>query len=49
MSKYEGYRILKDILNLKDYNKINHDLDSRFYENEDLKIKTIIQKTLFDF
>lgn len=49
VSKYDGYRCLKDILNHKDYQKINRDLSSRFYENEDLKIKTITQKTLFDF
>lgn len=47
--KYECYRCLKDLLNLKDYNKINHNLDERFYSNDDLKIKRITQKTLFDF
>ena len=47
--KYEGYRYLKAILNEKDYDKINESLDSRFYSNEDLKIKKITQKTLFDF
>lgn len=47
--KYEGYRILKDILHLKDYYKIIKDLNSRFYDNDDLKIKKITQKTLFDF
>lgn len=49
VSKYDGYRILKDILNLKDLGKINMDLNKRFYSNEDLKIKKITQKTLFDF
>lgn len=49
VSKYEGYRYLKDILNLKDYNRIIGDLENRFYGNEDLKIKKITQKTLFDF
>ena len=49
ISKYEGYRVLKDLLNLKNYDKINDDLDRRFYSNRDLKIKKIIQKTLFDF
>lgn len=49
VSKYDGYRYLKDILNGKDYVKINEDLDKRFYSNEDLKIKKITQKTLFDF
>ena len=47
--KYDGYRCLKDILNLKDYHKIIDDLGRRFYSNEDLKIKRITQKTLFDF
>ena len=47
--KYEGYRILKDILHLKDYQNIIKDLNERFYDNEDLKIKKITQKTLFDF
>lgn len=47
--KYDGYRCLKDILNLKDYDKINRDLYNRFYANENLKIKKITQKTLFDF
>lgn len=47
--KYEGYRILKDILNLKDCEKINRDLSKNFYCNENLKIKKITQKTLFDF
>lgn len=49
VSKYDGYRYLKDILNLKGYDKINEDLNNHFYCNEDLKIKKIIQKTLFDF
>lgn len=49
MSKYEGYRCLKDILNYKDYNKIVRDLKNRYYANDDLKIKKITQKTLFDF
>ena len=49
VSKYDGYRCLKDMLNIKDYNKINMDLSKRFYSNDDLKIKTITQKTLFDF
>lgn len=47
--KFEGYRILKDILNLKDYERINRNLDKKFYSNRDLKIKRITQKTLFDF
>jgi len=47
--KYEGYRILKDILHLKDYYKIINDLNERFYYNDDLKIKKITQMTLFDF
>lgn len=49
VSKYEGYRYLKDILNLKSYQKIIKDLQDRFYDNEDLHIKKITQKTLFDF
>ena len=49
VSKYDGYRCLKDILNLKDYNRIVDDLENRFYDNDDLKIKKITQKTLFDF
>lgn len=49
VTKYDAYRILKDILNLKNFDKINSDLDKRFYENENLKIKSITQKTLFDF
>lgn len=49
MSKYTGYRYLKDILNYKDYHRILEDLDEKFYSNEDLKIKKITQKTLFDF
>lgn len=49
VSKYDGYRYLKDLLNRKDFARINQDLDKKFYANEDLKIKTITQKTLFDF
>lgn len=49
VSKYDGYRCLKNILNLKSYDRIVEDLQNRFYDNEDLKIKTITQKTLFDF
>ncbi|WP_407380279.1 SAP domain-containing protein [Methanobrevibacter sp.] len=47
--KYEGYRSLKDLLNLKDPSKIIGDLEKKFYGNDDLKIKRITQKTLFDF
>lgn len=49
VSKYIGYRYLKDILNLKDYSRINRELSDKFYTNDDLKIKKITQKTLFDF
>ncbi|WP_298501033.1 SAP domain-containing protein [uncultured Methanobrevibacter sp.] len=49
VSKYIGYRYLKDILNCKDYNGIVEDLKSNFYCSDDLKIKKITQKTLFDF
>lgn len=49
VSKYTGYRCLKDLLNFKDYRKILSDLDEKYYSNTDLKIKTITQKTLFDF
>lgn len=49
VSKYDGYRCLKDILNMKSPDKINTDLNRRFYCNDDLKIKKITQKTLFDF
>ena len=49
VSKYDAYRCLKDILNYKDFYKINRKLDEKFYSNEDLKIKKITQKTLFDF
>ena len=49
VSKYAGYRCLKDLLNYKDYNKINDDLYANYYSNDDLKIKKITQKTLFDF
>ena len=47
--KYDAYRYLNDIMNEKDYTRINYDLDKRFYSNENLKIKKITQKTLFDF
>ncbi len=47
--KFEAYWVLKDILNIKDYNKLNNKLNEHFYRNEDLKIKRITQKTLFDF
>ncbi|WP_298523582.1 SAP domain-containing protein [uncultured Methanobrevibacter sp.] len=49
VSKYAGYRCLKDLLNYKDYNKINDELYTKYYSNDDLKIKKITQKTLFDF
>lgn len=49
VSKYVGYRCLKDLLNFKDYRKILKDLDENYYSNSDLKIKTVTQKTLFDF
>ncbi|WP_458453235.1 SAP domain-containing protein [Methanobrevibacter sp.] len=49
VSKYGGYTYLKDILNQKSYDRINNDLNNRFYSNDDLKIKKITQKTLFDF
>ena len=49
VSKYDAYRCLKDILNFKDYNKINRKLTEKFYANDSLKIKRITQKTLFDF
>lgn len=49
ISKYDGYRYLKDILHQKDYYRINSNLDSQFYSNRDVKIKKITQKTLFDF
>ncbi len=49
VSKYEGYLYLKEVLNFKDLSKINHDLKDKFYSNDDLKIKKITQKTLFDF
>lgn len=49
VSKYAGYRYLKDIMNLKDLGNINRDLHVKFYSNDDLKIKRITQKTLFDF
>lgn len=49
VSKYDAYRYLKDVLNGKDYNRIINSLNERFYDNENLKIKKIMQKTLFDF
>ena len=49
VSKYIGYRCLKDVLNGKDYDKIIADLRDNYYSKEDLKIKRITQKTLFDF
>ena len=49
ISKYDAYRFLKDILNYKDLNRLNKDLYARFYSYENLKIKRITQKTLFDF
>ena len=49
VSKYDAYRYLKAILNRKDFTKINASLDGKFYMNDDLKIKRITQKTLFDF
>ena len=49
VSKYTGYRCLKDLLNYKDYQRIVDDLQTRFYANDDLKIKKFTQKTLFDF
>ena len=49
VSKFDGYRCLKDILHLKDYNRIVGNLNDKFYSNDDLKIKRITQKTLFDF
>lgn len=49
VSKYDGYKYLKDIWNFKDYNKINEALQNRFYLNDNLNIKKITQKTLFDF
>jgi hypothetical protein len=47
--KYDAYRYLKDMLNGKDYSRINDSLVERFYSNDNLKIKKITQKTLFDF
>ena len=47
--KYIGYRYLKQILAFKNYNKIIEELDEQFYSNENLKVKRIVQKTLFDF
>ncbi len=49
VSKYTGYRCLKDLLNYKDYQRIVDDLQTKFYANDDLKIKKFTQKTLFDF
>lgn len=49
VSKYDGYIYLKDILNLKEYDKLNQNLKKHFYCNENLKVKKITQKTLFDF
>lgn len=49
VSKYIGYRYLKDLLNMKDFYKTNNDLKENYYSNDDLKIKKITQKTLFDF
>ena len=49
MSKYTGYVYLKDILNHKDYHTILQDLCTKFYWNDDVKVKKVIQKTLFDF
>lgn len=49
VSKFEGYRYLKAILSSKDFDGINRDLSNSFYANENLKIKRITQKTLFDF
>lgn len=47
--KYDAYRYLKDIMNGKGYNRIIDSLNERFYDNENLKIRRITQKTLFDF
>ncbi|WP_458457047.1 hypothetical protein [Methanobrevibacter sp.] len=49
VSKYEGYRYLKDILNQKNFTRINNHLNTKFYRNDNLKIKRIEQKTLFNF
>ena len=49
VSKYAGYKYLKDILNYKDYHRIVKELENNYYSNADLKIKRIVQKTLFDF
>ena len=49
ITKYEGYKYLKLILNLNNYSAINLDLNNRFYSNDDLKIKKVTQKTLFDY
>lgn len=49
VSKYAGYRYLKIILNSNAYDKIIRELNETFYRNDDLKIKKITQKTLFDF
>jgi len=37
VSKYDAYRCLKDILNNKNLNKINRNLDEKFYSNKDLR------------
>ena len=37
------------VKNRRDYGRIINDLSNRFYNNDDLKIKRITQKTLFDF
>lgn len=49
VSKYVAYRYLKRILYKEDYSKLVGELDEKFYSNENLKIKKVIQKTLFDF
>ena len=36
-------------MNGKGYNRIIDSLNERFYDNENLKIRRITQKTLFDF
>ena len=49
VSKYAGYKYLKKILNSHDRISINRDLERNFYSRDDLRIKTVTQKTLFDF
>lgn len=49
VSKYSAYRCLKDIVHYKSYSKISDSLNDEFYSNDDLKVKKIVQKTLFDF